>query len=84
MQAESPPVEKADFIAALHKVSPSLKKGLSCNVDLKGVLWNEIGGLDDVKAEIQQACHIECSLSISEIDPLITSGMTDYDSFITK
>ena len=52
---ENPHVAKCDFITALHKVSPSLKKGLSCHVDLKGVLWEDIGGLEDVKAEIQQA-----------------------------
>ncbi|RUS78198.1 hypothetical protein EGW08_014057 [Elysia chlorotica] len=77
---ENPPVTKADFMAALHKVSPSLKKGLSCNVDLKGVLWDEIGGLENVKTEIHQA--IEWPLlhpeSLRRMDLAATKGVLLY------
>lgn len=40
---------------ALHTVRPSLKKGLDCVIDFQPVKWEEIGGLDEVKAEIRQA-----------------------------
>lgn len=68
---------KEDFMAALHRVTPSLKKGLSCYVDLQGVQWDEIGGLDDIKAEIQQA--IEWPLlhpqALSRMDLQPTKGV---------
>ncbi|GFO37839.1 spermatogenesis-associated protein 5-like protein 1 [Plakobranchus ocellatus] len=73
-------VQMSDFTDALYKVIPSLKKGLSCQVDLQPVLWNSIGGLDDVKAEIQQS--IEWPLlhpdALRRMDLAATKGVLLY------
>ncbi|XP_059161618.1 ATPase family gene 2 protein homolog B-like [Physella acuta] len=48
-------VGKSDFMYALHKVVPSLRKTSSCSVDLQPVKWDDIGGLKEVKEEIIQS-----------------------------
>ncbi|KAH9524634.1 spermatogenesis-associated protein 5-like protein 1 [Bulinus truncatus] len=48
-------VGKSSFLHALHKVIPSLRRSSNCSVDLQQVSWEEIGGLEDVKAEIKQS-----------------------------
>ncbi|GFS18654.1 spermatogenesis-associated protein 5-like protein 1, partial [Elysia marginata] len=78
--SEHLPVQNCDFMAALHKVTPSLKKGLNCHVDLKGVKWDEIGGLEDIKSEIRQS--IEWPLmhpeSLRRMDLAATKGVLLY------
>ncbi|XP_067666570.1 ATPase family gene 2 protein homolog B-like [Haliotis asinina] len=51
----SPCVKMCHFQSALHKVIPSLQKGSEGVVDLRPVQWDDIGGLENVKAQIRQA-----------------------------
>ncbi|CAG5121865.1 unnamed protein product, partial [Candidula unifasciata] len=50
-----PEVHMSHFVQALHTVRPSMKRGLDSVVEIKPVRWEDIGGLEDVKAEIRQA-----------------------------
>ncbi|XP_046350471.2 spermatogenesis-associated protein 5-like protein 1 [Haliotis rufescens] len=50
-----PGVEMCHFQSALRKVIPSLQKGSEGIVDLRPVQWDDIGGLEKVKAQIKQA-----------------------------
>jgi len=57
-------------MCAVKKVKPSLQKGAEGMVDLRPVHWDDIGGLDDVKLQIQQVmvssviCYHSCLLYI--------------------
>lgn len=42
------------FVQSLHTVEPSMKRGLDCVVEVELVKWEDIGGLEEVKAEIRQ------------------------------
>ncbi|KAK7116697.1 hypothetical protein V1264_002330 [Littorina saxatilis] len=48
-------VRQADFEAALLTVKPSLQRGVEIVCEVPTVLWSDVGGLDDVKLQIQQA-----------------------------
>ncbi|KAL0051736.1 hypothetical protein WJX82_001191 [Trebouxia sp. C0006] len=47
------PVSQADFEGAMKRVGPSITRG--SEVAVSPVLWESIGGLEDVKARLQQA-----------------------------
>ncbi|KAK0057622.1 spermatogenesis-associated protein 5-like protein 1 isoform X1, partial [Biomphalaria pfeifferi] len=48
-------LNRADFLYALHRVVPSLRKSSNCCLDIQQVSWDEIGGLEEVKCEIRQS-----------------------------
>jgi SpoVK/Ycf46/Vps4 family AAA+-type ATPase len=43
-----------DFLTAVRKICPSTQRGSDILVDYKPVLWDDIGGLEEVKVKIQQ------------------------------
>lgn len=49
-----PEVHMSHFVQSLHTVEPSMKRGLDCVVEVELVKWEDIGGLEEVKAEIRQ------------------------------
>ncbi|KAK3609198.1 hypothetical protein CHS0354_003178 [Potamilus streckersoni] len=63
-QSERQHIHQEDFLTAFRKHRPSLQKGVEGIVDLKPVLWEQIGGLEDVKQKIKQA--VEWPLRHSE------------------
>ncbi|OZJ05773.1 hypothetical protein BZG36_01301 [Bifiguratus adelaidae] len=46
-------VRMEDFIAATGKIGPSLHRGYS--IDVENTSWDDVGGLDEVKLQLQQA-----------------------------
>ncbi|KAL3866473.1 hypothetical protein ACJMK2_043768 [Sinanodonta woodiana] len=57
-------IHQDDFLTAFKNYRPSLQKGVEGIVDLKPVLWEQIGGLETVKQKIKQA--VEWPLRHSE------------------
>jgi len=49
-------VNKSDFIAALGAVQPSALREVF--VERPNVHWNDIGGLEDIKEELREACEM--------------------------
>ncbi|ORY01028.1 AAA-domain-containing protein [Basidiobolus meristosporus CBS 931.73] len=49
----NPQVNMEDIQAALTQVSPSMQRGLS--VDVSSTKWEDVGGLEEVKAKLKQA-----------------------------
>ncbi|KAJ8303965.1 hypothetical protein KUTeg_017548 [Tegillarca granosa] len=48
-------VNMSHFMSAIHNTLPSIQKGAEGLVDLSPVYWENIGGLDTIKSQIQQA-----------------------------
>ncbi|XP_076465171.1 ATPase family gene 2 protein homolog B-like isoform X2 [Babylonia areolata] len=48
-------VTQADMEAAILSFRPSMQRGVDSVVDVRKVLWSDIGGLDNIKLQIQQA-----------------------------
>jgi SpoVK/Ycf46/Vps4 family AAA+-type ATPase len=53
---DPPLITTEHFKEALTKVMPSSQKGLSCTTDFDPVHWDDIGGLEEAKLQIQQVC----------------------------
>ena len=47
------------FLSAIKKVMPSMQKGSECTVDFTPVKWEDIGGLEKVKAQLQQVFSLQ-------------------------
>ena len=43
-----------DFTDALHDIVPSTQRGSDITVDYKPIQWEDIGGLEEVKQQLQQ------------------------------
>ncbi|XP_077989343.1 ATPase family gene 2 protein homolog B-like, partial [Glandiceps talaboti] len=48
-------VNMTDFKSAMNKIVPSVLRGSDALVDFKPVLWSDIGSLEEVKTQLQQA-----------------------------
>ena len=59
-------VRQEHFHCALKKVCPSLHRGTEAIVDVRPVLWEDIGGLEDVKTLIKQVHVVQHKLNILE------------------
>ncbi|XP_070543566.1 ATPase family gene 2 protein homolog B-like [Ptychodera flava] len=51
---ESLLVNMSDFKRAINKIVPSTQRGSDALVEFKAVSWDDIGGLEDVKKQMQQ------------------------------
>ena len=49
-------VTEEDLQNALHVTVPSSQRGSDVLVDTKPVRWEDIGGLESVKAQVKQVC----------------------------
>ena len=49
-------VTRADTEKALHNTVPSTQRGSDILVDHRPVHWENIGGLENVKQQLKQAC----------------------------
>ncbi|CAL1537655.1 unnamed protein product [Lymnaea stagnalis] len=79
-QAINTVIKRSDFLHALHKVIPTLRKNIGSVVDLQPVDWEDIGGLEEVKTEIRQS--LEWPLlypnALKRMDVTATKGILLY------